>query len=106
LAQHLIDFYSESIHKTDKILIALYDIYEALIKKFGDAKEIRNNLGVSAKKQKRLRVITNQLPLKQGRHSGKKISELRDVTNLEIEEAREIAKALLLNYLLFLDKKP
>lgn len=106
LVKHLIDFYMESINKTDRVLSALYDLYDALIKEFGDRKKINNNLGVSIKKQNRLRIITNDPLLKQGRHSGKNTSQLRDATNKEINEARDIAKALLLNYLLFLDNNP
>lgn len=103
-AKHIIDYYNESVHTPDRILTALFDLYEVLSERFGNKHDIRDSLGVSINNITRFKRIVNDLPLKQGRHSGGKIKILRDATNEEISEARDIAKALLLNYLLFLDK--
>jgi hypothetical protein len=79
-------------------LIRLYEIRDALAKHFG-ADNARKILGISDNDWSRLGYFANEAPLNQGRHRGKKVGELRDATDAELNEARKIAQIMIRAYL-------
>ena len=105
IAMHLIGFYYESFDKPERILTSLYDLHKALVNELKGEDNVQDILGIPKSKQVRIRYITNVLPLKEGRHPGENIGELRNATNEEIKEAREIAKEELVQYLHYKSKR-
>ena len=87
-------------------LVHLYEIRDALHTRFGRDKAVKLRLGISNDEYRRFGEICNDLPLKQGRHRGKKIGELRDATHEELTEARNIARTMIEAYLQFLESNP
>jgi len=86
-------------------LVRLYQIRDALAKHFGGKTEAQKALGISKDDWSRLGDLANDAPLNQGRHRGKKIGELRDATQAELNEARSIAKGMIRAYLKHLQNK-
>ncbi len=99
----LLDCLYRATNNKSHELIHLYEVIEALSKKFGSQQSARQSLAISRKDWSRLGEIANDLPLKQGRHAGKKINELRDVTIAELIEARQLAQRFVKAYLNYLD---
>ena len=77
----------------------LYEVQEAVATKFGGVGAARIALGVSRASWSRLGQLANDEPLKQGRHRGKKVGNLRDATEGELNEARSIARFVVESYL-------
>jgi hypothetical protein len=93
--------YANAVRDPADELIHLYEIRDALKDRFGDEASARNAvgiIGISGTKWKTLGRLANNEPLKQGRHRGKKSSELRDATPQELEEARSIAREMIVLY--------
>ena len=89
-------------------LVHLYKIRDDLKEKFGgNKKEAIDALKISEdwnpKDWDRLGKLCNGLPLRQGRHGGKKYEELRDASDAELSDARRIAKVMIKAYLQYLD---
>jgi hypothetical protein len=85
-------------------LIRLYEIRDALAKHFGEG-DARKVLGISKNDWSRLGYLANEAPLNQGRHRGKKVGELRDATDAELNEARKIAQGMIRAYLKQIENK-
>jgi hypothetical protein len=105
-----------SMNDSDNELTHLYEIYDALSRKFrgnkkADSREARSTLckyqNLSQKKwDQKWRDFTdlcNNAPLKGGRHGGKH-ETLRDATDAELFEVRGTAKAIIDAYLQYLEK--
>lgn len=102
-AVSLLDCLYRATNNKSHELVHLYEIREALVNKFGNQQSARQSLGISRKDWSRLGELANDLPLKQGRHAGKKINELRDATSKELNEARQLAQRFVKAYLNYLD---
>jgi len=96
--------FEKSLHHPETELVHLFEIRDALSKTFNGETKARNEVGISRAAWKRLGALSNDLPLKQGRHSGKHIGVLRDATQEELKEAREIAVDMVIAYLEYLER--
>jgi hypothetical protein len=94
-----------SIMDPNNELIHLYEIRDALIDEFGRESEVKMKLGISSREWRNFGRLANDAPLKQGRHRGKHVGELRDATHEELNKAREFARTLILSYLEYLEHK-
>jgi hypothetical protein len=101
----LLNSYASAVRDPDNELVHLYEIREAVATKFGGERGARCTLGLGDSKWSRIGQLANDEPLKQGRHRGKKIGNLRDATETELSEARSIARLIIERYLTWLDKR-
>lgn len=99
----LLRSYEDSVRDPNNELVYLYEIRDALCRRFGNEKGVRDRLGVSPKKLSHFRQLCCSEPLKQGRHRGMTYDSLRPATEAELSEARETAKAMIEGYLRYLD---
>jgi len=99
----MLSFYEASIHDPKNELVHLYDIWESLVNRFGDEKSVKTALAISDSDRRTLGILANDAPLRQGRHRGKKVGELRDATTTELEEARGVARKVIEAYLYYLE---
>ena len=96
--------YKMAVNEPNNELVHLYEIRDALSKRFGGESAARHALSISPQEWSRLGLLANHEPLKQGRHRGKNIGVLRDATESELIEARHIARAFVEAYILYLDR--
>lgn len=87
----LLESYNAAVSHPANELVHLYDTREKLTEHYGKDDKMRRRLGISAKDWKRFGTLTNDLPLKEGRHRGKH-SNLRHATAVELDDARKIAR--------------
>ncbi len=104
IAASILESYNTAVNDPADEFIHLYEILESLCGEFGNEKSVRDALGVSCHRIKKLRILANIEPVFQGRHRGKNTGQLREALNIEKNEAREIASELIQNYLDYLDK--
>ena len=97
--------YKTAVNDPDNELVHLYEIRDALSTKFGGESAARTILALSDAKWSRLGQLANSDPLRQGRHRGRTVGELRDATELELKEARSIARNMLEAYLDYLERQ-
>ncbi len=97
--------YSNAIRDPQNELVHLYEVRDALGAELGGEANVVAALGLARSAWKRLGQLSNNEPLRQGRHRGKSGAALRDATHAELQEAREIASAMLSLYLNHLDDK-
>ncbi len=102
LAVALLKSYDGAINDPSNELTHLYEIRDALSKKFGGEAKARSILGVTNSQWKHLGYLANEAPLSQGRHRGTKVGKLRDATSSELDEARQIAMCMIQAYLQYL----
>lgn len=95
----LLESHQHSVHDPNNELVHLYEIREALCKRFGGRKPTQAALRVTDDNWGRFGRLCNDEPLRQGRHRGKKIETLRDATRSELEDARAIARSMIESYL-------
>jgi hypothetical protein len=98
VAVAILKSYRAAVEESRIELIRLYEIRDALAKHFGE-EDARKVLGISKNDWSRLGYLANEAPLNQGRHRGKKVGELRDATEAELNEARTIARHMIRAYL-------
>jgi len=91
--------FDASVRDPGNELIHLYEIRDALGKVLGGKVKAIRALGVTPKEWNRLGELCSSLPLRQGRHRGSSVGQLRDATHSELEEARAIARSLVIGYL-------
>ena len=103
LSASLLPSYKSAVTDPKDELVHLYEIRDALVTKFGNESTARSTLEISASHWSRFGKLCNNLPLRQGRHRGKTSSTLRDATDGELIEARDIARAMIEAYLQYLD---
>lgn len=99
----LLSSYTAAVSDPSNELIHLYEICDCLSEEFGGKKAAIAALNIPNKEWRELGRLANDAPLKQGRHRGKKISQLRDATKEELESARKYARKMLINYLTYLN---
>lgn len=96
--------FEKSLKYPDKQLVHLFEIREALSNRFTGEANAKKELGITNGKWTRLGVLANSEPLNQGRHSGQFIGMLRDATESELKEARDIARNMIIAYLEYLER--
>jgi len=82
----------------------LYEIRDALSTRFGGQRAACSKLGIYEQQWKRFGELANHAPLRQGRHRGENLGQMRDATGEELQEARDIALLFVTSYLEFLSK--
>jgi hypothetical protein len=104
VAGKILQSYNNAIDDADNCLVHLYEIRDALAKHFGGEQGARNALKVPKKQWQELGTLANTDPLKQGRHRGEHIAELREATEDELNRAMNIAAKMIEQYLKHLDQ--
>jgi len=94
-AASILNSYAASIRDPNNELVHLYEIRDALSSKFGGEKATRAKLAISGSDWSDLGNLANNAPVRQGRHRGKKVGELRDAAEAELKSARRIALAMI-----------
>ena len=95
--------YAAAVRDPNNELVHLYEIRDALSKKFDGEQPARAALvAITSAQWSRLGLLGNELPLRQGRHRGKATTPLRDATKGELTQARGIARAMIEAYLQYL----
>jgi len=102
-AKEILESFHKAIVEPENCLRHLYDIRDALDQKFGNGKETRMALNLSRAQWDNLGRLANKEPLRQGRHPGKRLEELRDATPDELHTAKKIAVEMVEKYLRYLD---
>jgi hypothetical protein len=105
LVSSLLDSYKAAVNDPDNELVHLFEILEGLKIKFGGDDSARKTLGISKAQWSRLGQLANDPTLRQGRHRGGKVGALRDATEAELKEARNIARLLIESYLGHLEER-
>jgi len=96
----LLRSYNLALNNPENELIYLFEIREALQIFFPFKKDLAiKSLGLNEKAWSRLGQLANDTPLRQGRHRGKKVQELKDATIDELEEARAIASNFIQSFM-------
>ena len=95
----LLKSYEAGVRDPNNELVHLYEIRDALAARSGGDREARVALGISATVWSRFGVLCNVEPVRQGRHRGKSGTALRDATEEELAEARNIARDMIEAYL-------
>lgn len=98
----MIDSYNQSVRDPNNELVHLYEVRDAVVQRFGNESNALRAVEMSKKRWSRLGALSNNEPLRQGRHRGKDLGALRDATEAELAEARQIARDLIEAYLRFL----
>jgi hypothetical protein len=96
--------YNRAVNDPGNELVHLYEIRDALLTRFGGESIAQKTLAINSRQWSRLGQLANNDPLRQGRHRGKKLGELRDATESELKEARSIAFKMIEAYLNYLEK--
>jgi len=104
LAHSLLTSYSTSVSNPRNELVHLYEIRDALAKRFGGEKGVRDALGIARAQWSELGRLADAEPILQGRHSGKHFGTLREATPSELSTARDIARQMISAYLAYLEK--
>lgn len=100
----MVNSFDASISDPDNFLVRLYEIRDALQKKFRGQKEAQEATDISNSNWRELGRLADSEPLRQGRHRGKNVGQLRDATRDETETAFSIARDMIEKYLLYLEK--
>ena len=100
-ARKIMKSYSNSLSHPEDEMGYLYEIWEALKKRFADAPDTLAALGLRDNLE-RFRDLTCNLELKQSRHRGR-FDSLREATPEELNAARGIALEMIEKYLKYLD---
>lgn len=91
--------FDTAVRDPDNELVHLYEIRDALVARFGTEAAARTAIKLDKKRWSTLGRLCNDEPLKQGRHRGSKPAvPLRDATEGELSEARDIARAMIEAY--------
>jgi hypothetical protein len=101
----MLSFYKNAINDPDNELVHLFDVWEALAERFGGQRDAQIALGINKSECSKLGRLANNEPIFQGRHRGKKVGELRQATETELEEARGVARKMIKAYLHYLESQ-
>jgi hypothetical protein len=102
MAKKILQSYKDAIDDPNDVLVHLYEIRDALAKRFGGDREARHELKIE-REWECLGKLANDEPLKQGRHRGRMLSGLRDATRAELDAAKTAAQTMIENYLRYID---
>ena len=95
--------YSASTTDANNELVHLYEIRDSLSAAFDGKAKVLATLNITTDGWGRLGQLCCHEPLRQGRHRGENFKSLRDATEPELSEAREIAREMIEAYLQFLE---
>jgi hypothetical protein len=88
--------YTAAVNDPSNELIHLYEIREALKKRYGnDERAARQGLGMTTAEWKVLGRLGDAVPIKQSRHRGAYVGALRPATQEELRDARAAARRLI-----------
>ncbi len=102
IAAALLKSYNEAINDPANELTHLYEIRDALSKKFSADNGARSTLTISRNAWSKFGKLANDDPLYEGRHRGQNVGQLRHATESELNEVRRIAREMILAYLKYL----
>lgn len=102
---HMLNSYHASVSDPDNEFVHLYEIRDSLANRFGSKKNAISQLDISTEKWDEIGNLSNNYPLKQGRHRGRSVGSLRDAETYELERARKSAVYLVEKYLEYIDGK-
>ena len=105
VVESILKSYKSAVTDPENELVHLYEIRDALCSRFGGKGTTCTTLGIRDSNYSRLGMLANNEPLRQGRHRGRKVGELRDATESEIKEARGIARNMIEAYLQYLENE-
>jgi hypothetical protein len=91
--------YGAAVRDQEDELVHLYEIRDALAKRFGGEHKAKRQLGIPQTQWSRFGQLCNELPLSQGRHRGKSEGALRPASEEELVEARSFITCLIKAYL-------
>lgn len=95
--------YQAAVNDPDNFLIHLYEIRDALKKRFGHEKNAIAHIGISNNRWRELGILADSQPLRQGRHRGSHAGNLRNATKEETDKAYSIAREMIEKYLTYLE---
>ncbi len=101
-ASFIISRYQNAISDPDREFVHLFDIVNAMENKFDSRQAARTKCKVTKSDLNELTTLANDAPVRQGRHPGKKVEDLRDATEEERKVARQVARQLIFGYLTYL----
>ncbi len=104
VADRLLTSHQKALSNPGTELVHLYEIRDALCKKFSGKISACDLLGLSGDRWDRLGKLANSLSIRQGRHTGQHVGQLRDATDSELGEARDIAVKMVVAYLMYLER--
>jgi len=102
VAGKILRSHRSAIDDPDNSLVHLYEICDALAKRFGGERKAQQTLGIK-RAWKQLGRLANNEPLRQGRHRGCTLTELRDATKAETDAAFAAAREMIVSYLRHID---
>ena len=105
VVESLLSSFEKSLNNPNTALVHLYEILDSLKKRFGGQNAAQKAIGISDTTWNNLKTLSNGKPLNQGRHSGQHIGALRDATESELNEARDLAEEMVVAYLEYLERK-
>lgn len=105
LLRVMLKSYDNAVHDPDNELVYLYEIRDALRNKFGGEQYAKTELGITKTQWSRLGDLCNNEPLRQGRHRGISGEALRDATESELTESRDISRHMIEAYLQYLERQ-
>jgi hypothetical protein len=91
--------YMAAVNDPKNELIHLYEIRDALSSHFEGERPATAALGVSGGAWSTLGRLADGEPIREGRHRGRFAGELRNATENELREARDVARSLIMGYL-------
>lgn len=109
-ARKLLECCIDALRNPDVELVRLYDIWEGIVDAFGGRGASKATRAAKARKalnihERRFSQLANEKPLKQGRHRGRHLHNLRDASQQELDEARSIARDMLGRYLEYIESQ-
>jgi hypothetical protein len=102
-AQSLAASYAAAVRDQANELVHLYEVTDALMKRFNGKDRAIKLLGISLNDWSDLGRLSSHEPLRQGRHRGRAAGVLRDATADELARAREVARNMIEKYLSYLE---
>ena len=93
-----------SVEDPDNELVYLYEVREALARKFGGQATAMEKLCLNKTQWDIIGILANNEPFKQGRHRGNWVGNLRAAELSELEKARKSAVLLIEKYLIYLEQ--
>ena len=104
LLGELLTSYRAAVRDPPDELVHLYEIRDALKKRFRSSTNTIEALGISRATWDRFGHLANGEPLDQGRHRGSHAGRNRPASRSELAEARELARALILAFAKYLSE--
>lgn len=101
VASSILRSYSAAVADPRNEFLHLYEIREAIAKHLRTDGATKDGI-IGGTRWQRLRKLANQEPVLQGRHRGQYLGALREATPEELAEARDIGRAMIEEYLLYL----